>query len=42
MTTPGADIKPEYVAEQVWMAHKIAGFETLVALQLVPAFALVE
>jgi hypothetical protein len=42
MTTPGAGIKPEYVAEQVWLAHKIARFGTLVALQLVPVFALVE
>jgi len=42
MMIPAADIKPEYVAEEVWRIHKIAGFGRLVALQLVPVFALIR
>ena len=39
--TPGTEIAPEYIADELGLTHKIAGFGTLLPLQLVPIFALV-
>jgi hypothetical protein len=41
MTASGTVIKLEYIAEVVWIVHKIARFGRLVTLQLVPVFALI-